>query len=171
MSRFDDALAAIDGANRERPEQLAHSLAVYDWVRRLRPDASEALLLAARACHVRRWEVPRSSYPEGRSGYLKWRKGLYDRHADIAGGILAGCGYDDATIARVRFLIRKEGLRAGDADARSLENALCLEFVENGYADLAAKTEPEKMATIVEKTLAKMSEQGRAEAARLLEGR
>lgn len=171
MSRFDDAVAAIDAANAERPEQLAHSLAVYDWVRRLRPDAPEALLLAARACHVRRWEVPRSSYPEGRAGYLKWRKGLYERHATIAGDLVAAAGYDDATVERVRQLVRKERLRAGDADAQTLEDALCLEFVEHGYDDLAARTEPEKMAAIVEKTLAKMSEQGRAEVARLLERR
>ena len=171
MTRFDDALAAIDGANAENAEQLAHSVAVYGWVLRLRPDAPEELLLAARACHVRRWEVPRSSYPEGRAGYLKWRRGLYDRHATIAGELLAGCGYEQDAIGRVQALVRKEGLRGGDQDALTLEDALCLEFVEHGYDDLAARTEPDKMTAIVEKTLAKMSDQGRAEAAKLLSGR
>ena len=34
----------------------------------------ETLLLAARAHHLRRWELPRDSYPVGRAGYLRWRR-------------------------------------------------------------------------------------------------
>jgi hypothetical protein len=166
--RFDHALAAIDEANAADAAQLEHSRRVYDWVNRLRPDASALLLLAARACHVRRWEVPRSSYPEGRAGYLKWRRDLYDRQASIAAELVRGAGYSDDDAARVADLVRKRDLRAGtDADVQTLEDALCLVFVETEYADLAARTAPDKMTEIVAKTLAKMSPQGRKEAAAL----
>jgi hypothetical protein len=170
VTRFEDALAAIDAENAERPDQLAHSHSVYEWVTRLRADAPEALLLAARACHIRRWEVPRSSYPDGRAGYLKWRRALYERHATLVGEVLARCGYAPDEVERVQSLVAKRDLRT-DADAQTLEDALCLEFIEHGYDDLAARTEPGKMATIVDKTLAKMSIQGRAEAARLMSTR
>lgn len=170
MSRFDDAIAAIDAANAPNPAQLEHSIRVYDWVRRLRPDAGEPLLLAARACHVRRWEVPRATYPEGRAGYLRWRKDLYERHASIAADLVRGAGYGDGDAARVADLVRKREVRrdgSTDPDAQTLEDALCLVFVETEYADLAARTAPDKMADIVRKTLAKMSPEARAEAAAL----
>ena len=52
---------------------------------------SELLLIfAARAQHIHRWEIPRSDYPEGRAGYLKWRTDLGKLHADTASAIAAG---------------------------------------------------------------------------------
>jgi hypothetical protein len=168
VTRFADALAAIDAANAPNPAQLEHSRRVYDWVRRLRPDAGEPLLLAARACHVRRWEVPRSSYDAGRAGYLKWRRDLYDRQASMAAELVRGAGYGGDDAGRVADLVRKRGLKGGaDADVQTLEDALCLVFIETEYADLAARTDTAKMRDIVAKTLAKMSTQGRAEAAAL----
>ena len=76
--RFRRAIAAIDASNaddpnritvrgEERPKELAHSELVTAWVHRLDPHASEPLLLAARAHHVRRWTIPRASYPTGRT--------------------------------------------------------------------------------------------------------
>jgi hypothetical protein len=80
--RFDKAIAAIDAANADdpntivvkgtkRPKELAHAEMVSKWVRRLRPGASDELRLAARAHHLRRWVTPRSSFPPGRSEYLR----------------------------------------------------------------------------------------------------
>ena len=68
--RFDRAIAAIDAANADSPtgREPEDAVMVTDWVRKLAPDAGEALLLAARAHHIRRWTVPRASYPDGRAG-------------------------------------------------------------------------------------------------------
>jgi hypothetical protein len=166
--RLDAALAAIDDVNAEHPPTLEHSRRVHDWVQRLRPDgAPDALLLAARACHVRRWEVPRASYPDGRAGYLKWRRELYGRQATIAASLVRAAGYDEEVASRVADLVAKRTPRAADADAQTLEDALCLVFVETEYADLAARTDPTKMDAIVDKTLAKMSLGARREAAAL----
>ena len=172
--RFAAAIAAIDAANAddparivvrgvERPKELAHAELVSEWVDRLRPDASEALRLAARAHHIRRWTVPRSSYPQGRAGYLKWRRDLHGVHADEVGGILAGLDYDTVTIERVQEIVKKRNL-AKDPDVQVLEDALCLVFIETQFHDLAARTEPEKMVDIVRKTLAKMSDDGKRHA-------
>src|SRR5881275_2992919 len=82
--RFDHAIAAIDAGNgddpnvvtvraRTGPKEVLHAELVSEWVEHLRPGASEALRIAARGHHYRRWTVPRSSAPAGRAGYLKWR--------------------------------------------------------------------------------------------------
>jgi hypothetical protein len=166
--RFTAAIAAIDAVNAESPTGVEpdHAVRVTGWVRRLRPDAGEALLLAARAHHIRRWTVPRSSYPDGRAGYLKWRRDLHEVHAREVAAVLTDAGYDDTTVARVQELVRKRNL-AKDPEVQVLEDALCLVFIQTQYDELAAKLEPEKMDEVVRKTLAKMSDRGRALAAEL----
>jgi len=169
--RFDRAIAAIDAANAESPTGVEgeHAVRVTEWVRRLRPDASEELLLAARAHHIRRWTVPRSSYPDGRSGYLRWRRDLHEVHAREVGTILVAEGYDPATIERVQEIVRKKRL-ASDAEVQTLEDALCLVFIQTQYDELADRLDSEKMETVVAKTLAKMSDEGRRLAGELIGG-
>lgn len=178
--RFRQAIRAIDAANaadpneievrgRQRPKELAHAELMTEWVERLRPDANEALLLAARAHHIRRWTRPRSSYPDGRAGYLRWRRELYDFHADQVGQILAEVGYDDQTVRRVQDLVAKRNQPArgvsDDPDTRALEDALCLVFVETQFRTLASQLDDgEKIVDIVRKTVQKMSAEGRAAA-------
>lgn len=165
--RLAGAFAAIDAANagdpvritvrgQDRPKELAHAELVTEWIQRLEPQASEALLLAGRAHHLRRWTIPRASYPEGRGGYLRWRRALHDQHAADVAAILGEVGYDDATISRVQDLVRKRGL-GKDAEVQVLEDALCLVFAETQLHDLAQRVEPEKMLDVVRKTLVKMS--------------
>jgi hypothetical protein len=170
--RFTAAVKAIDAANADdpntivvggetRPKELAHAEMVTEWVGRLLPEPTEALLLAARAHHLRRWTVPRSSFPDGRAGYLKWRRHLHERHAEDVGWILSDIGFPHETIARVQDLVRKKGLAAGDPEAQALEDALCLVFLETQFDELAARLDEEKMVEVVAKTLKKMSEDGR----------
>lgn len=169
--RLDAALAAIDAANAddpvtivvdgvERPKELAHAELVTAWVLRLDPDADEAQLLAARAHHLRRWVVPRSSYPAGRAGYLRWRTDLKARHAAEVAEILARCGYDGATIERVGQIIRKERLRT-DPAVQTHEDALCLVFLHTQLAEVADQLGEDRTVAVLRKTLAKMSPRGR----------
>ena len=173
-SRLGSALAAIDAANADdpnrivvdgvaRPKELAHAEMVTEWVRRLRPQASEELLLAARAHHLRRWAVPRSSFPDGRAGYLRWRRYLHERHAEETAEILAAAGYDEAVISRVADIVRKRRL-ASDPEVQALEDALCLVFLETQLHDLAGRVERPKMVEVIRKTLAKMSDEGKRHA-------
>jgi hypothetical protein len=165
--RLSRAFAAIDAANRddpnkvivrgvERPKELAHAELVTEWISRLRPDTPELLLVAGRGHHLRRWQLPRSSYPEGRSGYLRWRRDLLERHATELGTIALGCGYSPEETARVQQLVRKRGL-GSDPDVQVLEDAVCLTFLETQLAELAARTDESKMIDILAKTMTKMS--------------
>lgn len=160
--RFDRAIAAIDAANAEDPNdrELRHSQLATDWVRRLRPDAGEALLLAVRGHHIRRWTIPRASYPEGRRGYLRWRRDLQRRHAADLERILVAEGYDLATVSRVQEIVQKRHL-ATDAEVQAFEDALCLVFAEDQLADFATHVNKDKLDDIIQKTKEKMSPEGR----------
>jgi len=177
MERFERAIASFDRANagdpvsidvdgRLRPRELVQAERLSAWVDRLRPDASEALRLAARCQHIRRWETPRSTYPEGRIGYLEWRKALSRFHADRASEILRDVGYDEETIERVRTINHKRGIKQ-DRDVQTIEDALCLVFLEHEFDDFAAKHPREKVVDIVQKTWRKMSEAGHTRALEL----
>jgi hypothetical protein len=166
--RLTRALDAIDAANADdpnmlrvrgelRPKELAHAELATGWVRALSAAPGDALLLAARAHHVRRWEIPRDTEPSGRAGYHRWRRVLQDHHAHIASEILAGEGYGAEEIERVAALVRKQGL-GSDPEAQVLEDALCLVFLETQLADLAGRLDEDKLLGVIRKTLAKMSE-------------
>jgi hypothetical protein len=165
--RFGKAIAAIDAANAddpdtiivrgaERPKEQAHAELMTERVLELDPDADDAQLLAARAHHLRRWSIPRSSFPDGRAGYLRWRTTLNRQHASDVGSILLAAGYDDATVERVQRIIRKEGLKT-DAAAQTHEDALCLVFLETQLAELVDRLGDEKSVDVIAKTLRKMS--------------
>jgi hypothetical protein len=148
--RFSEAIKKIDAANaqdpnlmdvagQKRPLEVVHAERRTEWVRRLvRDDVSEALLLAARAQHIRRWEFPRDSYPRDRSGYLKWRNDLKKFHAEKTGQIMKEAGYDDEMIDRVKQLILKKRLKL-DPEVQALEDALCLVFLETQFSKFARK--------------------------------
>jgi Domain of unknown function (DUF4202) len=170
--RLRAALAAIDAANagdphaitvrgRERPKELAHAELVSEWIARLAPDPGEALQLAGRAHHLRRWAIPRADYPDGREGYLRWRRALHDFHAEQAAAILAEHGYGAAEIRRVSDLLHKRGLARGETEAQALEDALCLVFLETQYRELAERLSEEKLLDVTAKTLRKMSERAK----------
>jgi hypothetical protein len=168
MFRFDDAIRMFAQANAEDPntevingqpmakellygQRMSARLAVFA------PGAPETVQLAARAQHIRRWEVPRDSYPEGRAGYLKWRTDLHKRHAEIAGEIMGDVGYDAESIDRVQTLLRKRGLKT-DPDVQLMEDVICLVFLEHYFHDFAPKHDEEKLIPILQKTWKKMSE-------------
>jgi hypothetical protein len=175
--RYTRAIELIDGANsldpnratfagKDFPAQVIWARRMTAWLEKLEPSASEALKLAVRCQHLRRWEIPRATFPMTRAGYHQWRTKLGFYHADKAAEILRNVGYDDAIIARVQSLIRKERLKT-DAEAQTLEDVACLVFLENDYVDFARKHEPEKVVDIVRKTWRKMSDRGHAAALEL----
>jgi len=170
MDRLARALDAIDAANAEdphtilidgvsRPKELAHAELMTRWVRTLDPDCTDEQLLAARAHHLRRWTIPRDSYPDGRAGYLRWRTALKRQHADDVGEILRGAGYDGDVVARVQAIVSKQGL-GSDPAVQVHEDALCLVFLETQLDELAGKLGEDKTIDVLQKTAKKMSPAG-----------
>ena len=179
--RLDNAIARFDAANSEdpneeivdgraRPKELVYAERMTAMLARYAPDASEVLRLAARCQHIQRWRIPRGDYAMDRIGYLQWRKRLNKFHAQVAGAILSDAGYDEATIARVGALLKKEALKS-DPDAQALEDVVALVLLESylaGFVAAHAQYDPDKFADILVKTAKKMSPRGRAAAISLI---
>ncbi len=154
----DPNLMEVNG--RFYPTATIHAQKRSEWIMKLMGDAaSEALQIAARAQHIRRWEIPRESYPQGRTGYLKWRTDLKKFHAAETAVIMQAVGYGETAVSRVKDLITKKQLKQ-DPEAQALEDALCLVFLEMQFTDFAQK-EADKITNILQKTWKKMSPQGR----------
>ena len=177
--RFQRAIRSIDEANSEdpnfevddgvaHPKELLYGMRMQRWVEALDPQAPEALRIAARSQHIRRWEIPRSDYPMDRSGYLRWRTKLYAFHADTASELLRAADYDAETIERVRTLLQKRNLRT-DADVQTLEDAAAIVFLDHHLEDFLKRDDigEEKALNIIRKTWKKMTERGHEAAAAL----
>jgi hypothetical protein len=165
--RYDAAVAAIDRANAADPNvvevrgqqvalALAHGRLAAAWIEQLVGEPDEALLLAARAHHLRRWELRRDSYPAGRAGYLRWRRDQKARHADDVAAILTPHGYGQADVERVQQLIRRESVDG----AQAVEDAACLVFIETQLGSFAARTDHDLTIGVIRKTARKMSPLG-----------
>ena len=169
--RLTSAQDLIDAANARDPAGQAepYGRRMSETLAAFRPDAPETLKIAARAQHIERWTVPRSSYPQGRVAYLTWRKDLQKLHARRAGDIMAQCGYSEEEIARTASLLRKEWLKQ-DADAQTLEDVICLVFLAHEADAFIAKHDDAKVRDILAKTAKKMSPRGLAAAAQVAMG-
>jgi hypothetical protein len=172
---IDEALRRIDAVHDEDPargadgrgRELHYAEHMSAWLARLAPDASDALKIAVRAQHLARWRSSREAYPEGRVGYLQWRKAAGERHAADVRAILAPLGLDEAFLGRVAALVMKKE-RTRDAESQCLEDCACLVFLELDYEPFVAKhADDAKVIDIVRKTWGKMSPRAREEATTL----
>jgi hypothetical protein len=160
----DPSLEIVQGV--ARPRELVYAERLTDWVLKLSPDASEALRLAARCQHICRWTIRRDTFPHTRAGYLKWREELKRFHADKAGQVLRELGYPEEMVSKVQALNLKKNFPQ-DSESRTLEDALCLVFLEFQFAALAAKTADDKVINALQKSWKKMTPDGHARALKL----
>lgn len=175
---YEKALAAIDAAHALDPKKIttadggnegvpyelhyANKMTAYldKHMATATTPVSEPLRLAVRAQHLRRWEVPRDSYPMTKLGYHSWRNALKKRQAEIAKGICAEAGYGEADAERVAALVRKEGLNKADPETQVLEDVACLVFLDDQFEEFERHYDEEKIIAILRKTWGKMGERG-----------
>ena len=175
--RFRRAIEEFDRANVDDPnfervsgtlqaKELVYSQRMTATLDEFEPTAPEVVRLAARCQHIRRWTVPRSTYPEGRDGYRCWRSDLAQFHAETAADILTGVGYDADTVQRVQVLLRKERLKV-DAEVQLLEDVACLVFLTYYLPAFVEQHEELKVIEVLRKTWRKMSTRGQSVALEL----
>ena len=168
--QFDQANAedpntdTVDGT--DHPKELLYAQRMTATLEEFAPEASDEVRLAVRCQHIRRWTIPRETYPDGREGYRRWRSDLGRFHADTAACILGEVGYDQESIARVSVLLRKERLKS-DPEVQLLEDVACLVFLTHYLTTFAEKHESTKVIDILRKTWRKMSDKGHTAALRL----
>jgi hypothetical protein len=176
-SQFATALRRFDQENErdpnteladgiQHPRELLYAQRLTNWVLKLSPEAAEELRLAARCQHLCRWMIPRHSYEMTRAGYLRWRNELKTFHARKAGEILRDVGYGEEMVVRVQNLNLKKNF-PNDPLSRTLEDALCLVFLEFQFAELASKTTEDKMINALQKTWRKMTPAAHEQALKL----
>ncbi|SLN44724.1 hypothetical protein PEL8287_02279 [Roseovarius litorisediminis] len=168
MTRLETVLAAIDATNAADPDCREGQPAAQLYgqrmsaeLARLFPTASEPLQIAARGQHIERWILKRKDFPEGRIGYLTWRKELAKHHANRVGEIMIATGYSREEADAAGRMIRKEGIKR-DAQVQALEDVICFVFLKWYFAPFSGTQSPEKLDRIVTNTAKKMSAEGRA---------
>lgn len=174
---LDKAFERFDAANSKDPnteefqgksysKELLYAMRMTEKLTDFAPEASEVLQLTARCQHICRWEIPRNLYPMNRVGYLKWRQDLKKFHAKKAAEILNEVGYNKEVIDEVSFLLEKKQLKK-NKDTQTLEDVICLVFLQFYFEPFAKKYTEDKMIDIVQKTWRKMSEEGHEAALKL----
>jgi hypothetical protein len=170
QSPYDTASSLIDAANsadpnqvsadgREWPKEYLYSERMSDMLQRYRPDADEVMKLAIQAQHIERWKSPRNAYPEGRIGYLQWRKDLYKIQASRAAELMRQAGYDEQQAERAWQAVAKKNIK-GNPDTQLLEDVTDLVFLEHYILEFVGKHpdySEEKWVEIIQKTWRKMS--------------
>lgn len=167
MTAYDRARQLIDSAHAADPArtpdgraaELVYAERVEAWVVKLTPDAAPILRLAARCQHLERWLTPRSTFPEGKPGYLAWRRSLYVKQAELARELLLSAGVSADEAAEAATWISKSGLKTNPG-TQVLEDAAVLVFLENeigAFAAQHAEYPREKFIDILKKTWRKLS--------------
>ncbi len=167
MDAYAQARSLIDAAHAADPArspdgraaELVYGERVEAWVVRLVPEASPALRLAARCQHLERWLTPRATFPEGKVGYLTWRRSLYVKQADRARALLLAAGVPASEADDVATWVSKTGLKTNPG-TQALEDAAVLVFLENEIGAFAAQHADyprEKFVDILRKTWRKLS--------------
>jgi hypothetical protein len=176
-NQYQEAIRLIEEQNSQDPNQESwqgksypkeffYSMRMSESLEKFAPDASEVLRLAARAQHICRWKKSRDKFPMDRKGYLQWRNELKQMHAEITQEILNSVEYSTAFIDQVCSLIEKKNLKQ-NPNAQTLEDVVCLVFLQYYLADFSQKKDEEKIIEILRKTWRKMSERGHSEALKL----
>lgn len=164
---FDKTLATLDALHAEDPRrvevdgeslplELWHGRRMSAWLVQLMAAPDELVQLAVRAQHLQRWQVPRGDYPEGRVGYLTWRRDQGKRAGETTARVMQEAGYAAEQAERVAQMIRKQGL-GRDEGTQAVEDCACLVFLENYFADFSKQVEHDHLIRIVQKTWKKMS--------------
>lgn len=148
------------------PKELLYSNRMTDTLLSYDSNPSEIMQLTVRCQHLCRWEIPRSTYEQNRTGYLKWRKDLSKFHVQKTSIILKDLEFEEDTINKVTDLLKKKGLKT-NPEVQLLEDVVCLVFLEYYFEQFSNKYNDEKMIEILRKTWVKMSYKAQARALKL----
>jgi len=157
INNQDKNITLVD--NVEQPKELVYGKYMSQCLNQYWPEANELLQIAVRAQHIKRWYLPRSEFPQGKQGYLTWRKELGKFHAQTTKMLMIEQGYNEEQAEQTACIIRKEKLKK-NSDSQTLEDVACLVFLQYYFDDFAAKHTEEKIIRIIQLTWRKMSEHG-----------
>lgn len=175
--RLNNVIGHLHAAHQQDPNMESWEEGVYpaEWlyIQRIterleifEPNASNELVVAAHCQHLCRWEIDRKTFPEGRAGYYQWRNYLSEYQAMKAREIILEAGFEPDFADCVKKIVKKENIFS-DPEAQTLEDVVCLVFLEYYLDEFMRDKSEESMATIILKTWNKMSERAHQEALKI----
>ncbi len=171
IEKLNTILSAIDKINSQDPntillnganqaKELVYGQQMTNCLTQYWPEANELLQIAVRAQHIKRWQLKRSEFAEGKAGYYQWRIAQGKFHAELAASIMLKNGYTNEQAEQCASIIRKENLKT-NSDSQTLEDVACLVFLMHYFDEFAAKYTAKdnqaKIVRIVQLTWKKMS--------------
>ena len=159
----DPRTIVVSGA--PRPYEVVYAERMSARMATMYPDASDLLRIAARGQHIRRFDIPRAQFAQGRDGYNEWRRTCREHHAALLEKIMSRHGYGADEIGHVTKLVKKEQLKK-NRESQALENVVDVVFLEHYFDEFYGKHayDDAKLIDIIGKTLRKMSPKGIAAA-------
>lgn len=157
MNQADPRLVSFQGE--KHPYEYVYSQWLLQKIYLLESNPSPDLLVAAYCQHLKRWEIPRSKYPQGKSGYLQWRKDLKEFHASESEKILVKHKVPPDQLTQILKIVRKEDNKT-NSDTRIMEDALCLVTLEYQLEEFTNGYDDEKLNGLLKKVWKKMSKSG-----------
>ena len=127
----EKAAPSVDEREEEGQDEYAYANAMEEWIIALLEKTKgqskvqdalsqipgeepiELIKLAARCQHLERFATPRSTFPEGKAGYLHWRRSLYTIQADKASSLLLEAGLSEREAKLVHTWVSKTDLKPG----------------------------------------------------------
>jgi len=165
-------LTAIDAINNQdqntitfndisHPKEFIYGQQMSACLEKHWPNSDDVLQIAVRAQHIKRWQLKRIEFAQGKAGYYQWRIAQGKFHAQLTEQIMLEQGYEAKLAAETASILRKENLKTNN-NTQTLEDVACLVFLQYYFDDFAQKyTEKDneaKVIRIVQKTWGKMSD-------------
>ena len=173
LEKLNNTLSAIDDINSQdpntvdiedisQPKELVYGQQMTACLMQYWPQANEVLQIAVRAQHIKRWQLKRTEFAEGKTGYYQWRIAQGQFHAELTANIMLDEGYTQEEADKCAAILRKEQIKK-NIDTQTLEDVACLVFLMHYFDAFAAKYTSQnneaKIVRIVQLTWGKMSEE------------
>lgn len=147
----------VDGV--EIKAELLYSQRMLSILKKVQPNASLELQLAAQCQHISRWSIPRATFPTGKKGYYEWRTAIMKHQLSVTTSVLKQAGINEHSIEIIVDALKNKADKS-NINASIIEDTACLAFIKWYLVSFAGQFDPEKAKVILQKTAGKMSERG-----------
>ncbi len=157
VHQLDPNSETVDGI--EIKAELLYSRRMLSILKKVQPNASLELQLAAQCQHISRWSIPRVTFPIGKKGYYEWRAAIMKHQLSVTTSVLQQAEINGQSIEIIVDALKNKADKS-NINASIIEDTACLAFIKWYLVSFAGQFDPEKAKVILQKTAGKMSERG-----------
>lgn len=147
----------VDGV--EIKAELLYSQRMLSILKKVQPNASLELQLAAQCQHISRWSIPRATFSMDKKGYYQWRAAVMEHQLSVTTSVLKQVEINEQSIEIIVDALKNKADKS-NINASIIEDTACLAFIKWYLVSFAEQFDPEKAKVILQKTAGKMSETG-----------